>query len=31
MSDLRVNPSAFSTSISTGMPWQSQPALRGTR
>ncbi|CAB4852135.1 unannotated protein [freshwater metagenome] len=30
MSFLPVNPSSFSTASSTGKPWQSQPALRGT-
>ncbi len=30
MSPLPVNPSSFSTASSTGSPWQSQPALRGT-
>ncbi len=30
MSGLPVNPSSFSTANSTGSPWQSQPAMRGT-
>src|SRR3954463_15311456 len=30
MSGLPANPSSCSTAISTGRPWQSQPARRGT-
>ena len=30
MSGLPLNPSSFSTAISTGRPWQSQPAFRST-
>ncbi len=30
MSCLPLNPSSFSTASSTGRPWQSQPARRGT-
>ena len=30
MSPLLVKPSSFSTASSTGRPWQSQPARRGT-
>ncbi len=30
MSCLPVKPSSFSTASSTGRPWQSQPARRGT-